>query len=591
MAPESSKTQSPERERPLNSIIAAASRLNSRTMSTRKSTAQSWQDDAWNMYDLVGEERFLASTLANRLSQARLYVGRLPDNTIDDPEPVEEGKPADAFEAFGGSPAGRAQILSRLGVNLFMAGDGYVVGIPENLLPESALDSSTTRPAARDTAERMDRIDPLADGSDPYSLDLDEIEWFMRSVSEVKFTAGDEVEVSLGETAEEKVTLDLEQVILIRVWRPHPRKWWQADSPARSSLPVLRELVGLTMHVSAQVDSRLAGAGLLLVPQSASEAIRRLAGITDADDSADPFIEALLDSMINPIEDRSNASAVVPLVTTVPDETIEKFRYLSFATPLDAEARELREEAIRRLALGQDAPPEILLGVGGMNHWGAWLVREDTINTHIEPPLALICDALTTQYLWPVLEQQGMKPEEAHSYVIWYDVSHLIMRPNRSEDAVQLYDRNELSGDTLRESTGFSEVDAGTVEERVTQIVLSMIKTSPALAGQPGIPTLTEQITELLTGKPSEVGPSEPVPPELEQTTPEVEAEPAVATEAPPDTETAPPPPIAGEAAPPPSVAASSGPHLSFATHLEQPQPLISRRRIEAEVERALGKH
>src|SRR3546814_17159695 len=59
----------------------------------------------------------------------------------------------------------------------------------------------------------------------------------------------------------------------------------------------------------------------------------------------------------------------------------------TFHTPFDEETRELREEAIRRLALGQDAPPELLLGVGNMNHWGAWLVQADTNNTHVEPPL------------------------------------------------------------------------------------------------------------------------------------------------------------------------------------------------------------
>src|SRR3546814_19565748 len=86
----------------------------------------------------------------------------------------------------------------------------------------------------------------------------------------------------------------------------------------------------------------------------------------------------------------------------------------TFHTPFDEETRELREEAIRRLALGQDAPPELLLGVGNMNHWGAWLVQADTINTHVEPPLARFCDAATTQFLRPVLEARGIaEPEDS----------------------------------------------------------------------------------------------------------------------------------------------------------------------------------
>ena len=40
--------------------------------------SRSWQAEAWAAYDEVGEERFLASTLAGRLSQARLYVQHKP---------------------------------------------------------------------------------------------------------------------------------------------------------------------------------------------------------------------------------------------------------------------------------------------------------------------------------------------------------------------------------------------------------------------------------------------------------------------------------------------------------------------------------
>src|SRR3546814_7696452 len=104
-----------------------------------------------------------------------------------------------------------------------------------------------------------------------------------------------------------------------------------------------------------------------------------------------------------------SAAAVVPLTVPIPDNgtgraAADYVHFQTFSTPFDEETRELREEAIRRLALGQDAPPEVLLGLGSMNHWGAWLVKEDTITTHVEPPLARFCDALTTQFLRPVLQ-------------------------------------------------------------------------------------------------------------------------------------------------------------------------------------------
>lgn len=447
---------------PLNSLVASAQRITSTQVKERRGFGkpEAWQDDAWDMYDLVGEQRFLATTLAGRLGQANFYVGKINDDPIEPPEPLDtdEHIAAHVFSYFGDSPMARAQMIVRMGVNLFVPGDGYFVGIPRWMMPNSEV-------------ERPDDTDP--------ALSLDDLEWRMLSVSEVSQQNG-AVVLKLGEAREEQIVCDADDIFLIRVWRPHPRKWWQADSPTRSSLGVLRELVGLTMHISAQVDSRLAGAGILVVPASAKRAIAVAAGI-DPDSDEDPFTEALMEAMMTAIQDRSNASALVPLVVTVPDESTGLFQHITFATPLDQEARNLRDEAIRRLALGQDAPPELLLGVGGLNHWGAWLVREDVVTTHIEPPLALICDAITTQFLWPVLIEQGMDEDEAHQYVIWYDVGHMVQRPNRLQDANLLHDKGVLSDETLREAAGFGDQDAPTTLSEPVRIAVEMAKANPAL--------------------------------------------------------------------------------------------------------------
>jgi hypothetical protein len=166
------------------------------------------------------------------------------------------------------------------------------------------------------------------------------------------------------------------------------------------------------------------------------------------------------------------------------------------------EARSLRDEAIRRLALGLDAPPELLLGTGGMNHWGAWLVMEDVVTTHLEPPLALICDALTTQYLWPVLIDQGLTQAQAHEYVIWYDVSDLVVRPNRASDAMALHSKGVISSDALLNATGFDESDAPDLSKQPLDVTmaLELAQTHPALVANPGLPELVAQIRAVLAG-------------------------------------------------------------------------------------------
>src|SRR5690625_696293 len=483
------------RPSPLRSLVASAKRITSLTLTNRThtATAESWQDDAWDMYDLVGEQRFLASTLANRMSQARFFVGSLTADDTDDPDPVEDDALVSVLRAVGHNAAGRAQVVQRLGVNLFVAGDGWLVGIPRDLMPQDGVE------VAPGTQDGPEAITPF-EGTDETGINLADLEWRMLSISEVSTNSQGKIELTLGESKAEKIEVTPEQVYLIRIWRPHPRKWWEADSPTRSSLPVLRELVGLTMHISAQVDSRLAGAGVFIVPASASKAIKLAAGKAE-DSNDDPFTDALIEAMMTPINDRSSAAALVPLVVTVPDEATDKFQHIKFDSGLDAEARELRDEAIRRLALGQDAPPELLLGTASMNPWGAWLVREDVVSTHIEPPLALICDALTTQYLRPALESLGVaNPDE---YVVWYDVSHMITRPNRATDAQTLHDKGVLSDEALRVANGFDDTDAPQqVADPAVEVVPRMIGQAPSLASDPGIGPLVEHVRSVLNGSP-----------------------------------------------------------------------------------------
>ena len=481
-----------EKPEPLGSLVASAKRIRETNRFTGRRNDETkqddWQDEAWDLYDMVGELRFIVTTLAGRLGQAKLYVGKQDDTGDQRPEPIEDEEINNLVKSIGKSRSGQSQILTRLAINLSIPGEGWIVGLP-----------------------------PTDDDDDRLSLDevwADEIDWYMLSVSEVSSMGDGKVKLIIeGDSLE----YDPEDIYLIRVWEPHPRRMYEADSPTRAALPILKELVGLTMHISAQVDSRLAGAGVLVVPQSAQRSLRQSAGV-DEDEDVDVFTEGLLEAMMTPIGDRASASAVVPMVVTVPDDAADKFQHISFSTNLDAEARNLRDEAIRRLAMSLDAPPELLLGTAGMNHWGGWLVQEETVSSHIEPPLALICDALTTQFLWPVLEERGH--EDFQDYVIWYDVSHLITRPTIGQDAMQLHDRNALSDEALRRSMGFDDTDAPTAmsDDPAVSMVVDMTTANPALLTNPGTKVLLESMRALIRGEGWEPEP-EPVPEGLEQET------------------------------------------------------------------------
>src|SRR6185436_20091701 len=97
-------------------------------------------------------------------------------------------------------------------------------------------------------------------------------------------------------------------------------------------------------------------------------------------------------------------------VAMVPTEALGKNEHLKFWSELDDAVVEMRDAAIKRLALGMDVPPEVLLGVADANHWNAWLSEESAVKAHLEPKLSVLAYAFTEQYLRPSLV--GMVPDD-----------------------------------------------------------------------------------------------------------------------------------------------------------------------------------
>lgn len=392
-----------------------------------------WQVRAWEYYDTVGELRFAAQWISNALSRCSLHV-RSYTTRDERSEPVLLDQVPDAdpraripLEELFGGPTGQAEMLMRLATHLTVAGESYIL--------------------AWDT--------PSADGSGE-----SERRWLVASSDEVRRSSNGVLKVRLPES-DHQVSIQLDQATVIRLWRPHPRRAWEADSPVRASLPVLKELIDLSAHISATVESRLAGAGMLLLPESALlPSPLSQQGEPLHEDAA---MATLIDAMVTPISDRDSAAAVVPIIVRIPDAAASKAEYITFSTKLDEKIQALREASIRRFSTIVDIPAEVLTGTADANRWNAWKISEDAIKLHLEPLLGLICDVLTTQYLWPALTAMGVRDPE--SYVIWYDATDLIQRPNRGPEAQNLHDSILLRGSTVRSANGFTEDDAPDEDE------------------------------------------------------------------------------------------------------------------------------
>lgn len=412
-----------EEPRPGNSLVASAARVsggNTDYSKAAKIASEPWQELAWGFYRSVGEFRFACDWVGSMLSKAVLFAQQ---DTGTGPKKKTTGTAAEYVARLAGDEEGRAELLQQIGIHFTVAGECYIVG----------------------TVNEWDEDEYVVYAATALTKRGDK--WYVKG-REIKTTVGDP--------------------LVIRLWKPDPVDPKLAHAPARAMLPILAEIEGLTKHVSAQIDSRLAGAGILWVPNEmefpAKPVVNPDGSITmGTSGNLSEFVTMLQEVMATAIQNREDASALVPIVIKAPGEMIQYVQHMTFWSELDRQAVELRNEAIRRLALGMDMPPEVLLGVADTNHWAAWAADESAIKAHTEPLLKIITRSLTVGYLRPVLRDDG--EDNVRFWGIGVDTSQMRLRPNRSKEAMELYEHGELSAAATRREMGFSEDDAPKKDE------------------------------------------------------------------------------------------------------------------------------
>lgn len=403
-----------------NSLVASAEVLTGQRYQDPGKQRKPWQEEAWQFYDESGPLRYATNWLSNLISRARLQAATLtPDG--DEPEPLDDGEVAEAVQSLAGGINGQSQMLRSSVVDLTIPGIGYLVGVGENTQEWRMYSADVLRI----------RVPATDNQSAVYQLKTDKETWS---------------DLPSGS-------------LVVKVWRPHERLYWEPDSPTRAALPSLRELRRINQYIEATLVSRLAGAGILILPAEATFPVVHNTQSAQADPAKDPFITEMLEVMVMAVQRPGTAAQIVPIPIKVPAQYADAVRHISFTTELSDKILDMRESALRQCAITLDVPAEVLTGMGDLNHWGAWQIEESAVKVHAEPLLELICSSLTTGFLHPVLKAQGMGDDEVSQYVVWADTSELSSKPDKSDDAIALYDRGELSSEALRRETGLSDAD------------------------------------------------------------------------------------------------------------------------------------
>lgn len=413
-------------------MVAAAKNISFRKSktkaeNTRLRPGEEWQHAAWDFYDTIPEYHQGCAITGALLSRAKLVV--VERTNVEGKDvwlPTKNSVALDALDLLYGGEEGQVEMLRQLGIHFSVAGGGYLVG------PEKD-----------------------ADMADPDN-------WYIAASTELSGTGGD---YRLNGKA-------LAGVFAIELWKRHARNPRKYDSPSRAILPIMSELLQLTKRQAAQIDSRLTGNGLFMFPSETefpSIPVRRNPGDPDimsdsvSGGDAQGLIDMLQDVASDAMQDQASPESTLPIFATTPGEYLGRAKHYQFWSELDAAMPTLRLELIRRIALGMDMPPEVLLGNAGSNHWNAWLSDENSVKIHAEPLLRVITSSLTTGWLRTVLDGEVDDPT---NFAIAADTSQMRMRPNRSKEAMEALKLGELSPAAMRRENGFDEADAPTEEER-----------------------------------------------------------------------------------------------------------------------------
>lgn len=485
-APEPQQDQVPEEETPtalpLASLSAAVSqlRMDGTAWRTWKFGDRDWQADAWRLYDITGQLRFVANWVGNCVSRCRLVVKEIDDDgdpTID----VDDPEISSLAKGPLGTGAAKDEALRLLGILLFVPGEGFVIA----------------------------EADGNGDGDD---------RWFAVSGSQIS-KQGDRILIKRSQLQGSGVMTYREGIdLILRCWTPHPRDTDEPDSPTRSAIPDLREIEANRKRVFAEMDSRLAGAGVLALPDDLDFPRRE-------GEAADPagFAAVLMRTMAASLADRSTAEAMVPIILQGKADSLDKIKHVTFWSDLSDQLLPLRKEAIRSLAQSLDIPPEVLLGLGDTNHWSAWAISEEAVTTQIVPVLTRIADALTVGYLRHALEEMGKDPDR---YAYTFDTAPLTTRPNRVSDGIQFHDKGLISDEAAREAGAFSDDDKPDPQEMVRRLVMLAVQNNPALITDPvvaqilGVPPITVVDNP---GTPQIEAPADDDPPTGEQAEPDTQ--------------------------------------------------------------------
>jgi hypothetical protein len=412
---------------------------------------QTWQTHAWGYRDRIGELRYALQFRARAISRVRFFVAEI-DPSNDEPLNVALRNDDDQEKA------------QRITL------DPMLCEAAEEELNRLPLDAGYSFIGV--WSENADVAGEV--WLHGYYDEWGEECWKFRSVDEVDVSADGRTVILKDELlggVGRRVNLDEEE--LYRLWVPHPRRAYLADSALCALQDVLEDIVLVGRELRAAARSRVMANGILKAPNGLTvmkNVQEDTDGGPDADDDA--FMAELTAALLAPIMNEGDPGSVVPVIVRGEIEDLDAFKHMSLQREDSQMLLEKLASALGRMANGLDIPPEILTGMADVNHWTAWQIDSSTARHHIEPSVRNMADSLTAAFLRPALRKWGFAPSEIKRIRVWYDLGSLTENPNRREDAITAREQGAIGDASFRDALGFGEEDAPSAAESLFMIAM-----------------------------------------------------------------------------------------------------------------------
>jgi hypothetical protein len=399
--------------------------------------------DSWKWYDEIGEVHYAISRTARIAGYAEFQAVRFaPDGTVE--ETIDRGMPAEIAQSFYSPYGGTRGLIERYYTLLKVPGDMYLI--------------------------EMDDGYHLAS---PDELDVQSFAWWSSQRGDIKklrlITVPGSYGAAVGGTGRnnqpEFVKELKDEQMIGRIWSPSKRHVDVPESALHALETECSALRDLTLSIKAQLRSRFALAGLLVLPPGMSMATGAKGRGRIAGQIPEPTVDLIVAAMTRNVENLESAQALLPIILRAahPDDG-KKIEHIILDRKVFETDLQLRQELIGRILQSLDSNQDSVKGGSEQSHWGAWAASDEERRIAVGPDMESLCWAASRRIMQKKLPDKYPKKGNIG---FWFDLSRAASRSNMQEDARQAWDRVLVSDSAARRMSSIPDADAPSAEERV----------------------------------------------------------------------------------------------------------------------------